>query len=260
MSIDDETTFGRRKFIHRVGALLFATAAPTMIGGCLLDTQGTGRNIDGHIGHGPDAGIETDANPQETDGGIPDGGTDGGDAGCEYIKEDLPLMLFNQIRYDPNHEDVQQNMEDQRVTEGGLLLGQLFEAAIDSATAYTAAGFKARYDASPEVRTAMYNDLSDRLADTTCTTEQEDIQSAFDTMIGVLFDDNEGRRHFELRETNAIYFASARGNDGEDRTYMMMIGGIAPPSQEQTAEPVVLYLPNMDSTTALLQDIEEGGI
>ncbi|MBU2561237.1 MAG: hypothetical protein KKD17_02985 [Nanoarchaeota archaeon] len=260
MTIDDEITMGRRGFLLKAGALLGCGIIASQAG-CFLDTRGLASGGDGHVGQ-VDAGTEPtpDIDPQASDGGISDGGTpDGGDA-CAYANEDLPLMIFTVLRYDPSKEDIQQNMEDQRVYEGGLTLAELFDAALSGATAYSAAGFKARYDATPEVRTALQNDLGDKISEATCRTEPSEIQSVLDELINQIFDDGTGAYNFRLRETNAIYFARARGNDDVERNYMLMVGGIVPRDGDQPADPVVLYFTPMDNTTTLLESIEQEGI
>ncbi|MBN1543966.1 hypothetical protein JW898_00725 [Candidatus Woesearchaeota archaeon] len=248
MAIDDEIMMNRRGFLNKMGVLLGYSIIASQAG-CLLDTRGLASS-DGSVGR-VDASTDptTDIDPQETDGGTPDGG----DA-CAYNNEDIPLMLFTVLRYDPSKEDSQQNMEDQRVYEGGLTLAELFDAALNRATAYSAAGFKSRYDATPGVMAAMQSDIGSKLEELTCGTGR------VDAFVNQLFDDGTGAYSFRLRDTNAIYFARAEGNDGTERTYMLMVGGIVPRDGDQPADPVVLYFTPMDNTTTLLESIEQEGI
>ncbi|MFH1064669.1 MAG: hypothetical protein V1729_06305 [Candidatus Woesearchaeota archaeon] len=179
---------------------------------------------------------------------------------CSTADEEIPLMIFNTVRFDPNVPDLEQHMDDQRVYEGGLTLGELFESALDAGLAYTAEGFKARYDATPELKAALYADLSARAMDTTCATSQEESESVIDSMFNSIFDDGTGALDFRLRDTNAIYLSRTTGNDGVERTYMMLVGGLVPTSVDQPGDPVVLYWTPMDNTVSLLESIEGGGI
>jgi len=179
---------------------------------------------------------------------------------CTYDSSQLPLEIFKSIPFDPNASDLEQMISNQRVPEGGLTLGQLFDAALTGATAYSAEGFKLRCDNNSDVRTALYNDLNTIITETTCKTAEAEKQEVFDSLMGQIFGTVAGTTQFVLRDTNSVYFSRADGNDGIERTYLVILGETVPAEGDQPGVPVVLYHTPVDESTTLLESIEQGGI
>jgi len=262
----------RRSFLEKLGLLVGGAALSGTMAGCLLDTRGTARPMDGNVGE-VDAGTapNPDIDPYTRDGGqdsdmdSPDGGSDGGPQ-CDYTNDQLAEMIFEKVPLNDGASDLELMIRNQRVPEG-YTLGQIFDNAEASATAYTWAGFKARYDANPEVRSALYDTLSGRIEQTTCSTEDSAKQAVLDELLRQMFGGGFNPRNFELRrsvsgegEPKSVYFANMVDEDGEEHDYMVLIGAMVTKDGSQLPEPMALYFEPATGIYNTLFNIEQGGI
>jgi len=243
MTIDSK--FKTNTFLRYLGA----GALALKLAGCTFTPAGLGP---GHI-TGVDASTSpSDLDPKQRDGGLSDAGP------CTYDLTQLPEMLFEPIYFDQNGQDLETAITNQRVPEGGLTLGQLFTGALDNGTVYTAAGFKLLYDNNASLRDALYADLSQKITDSTCAASETDKRATFDELIQQIFDDGDAPSDFQLRETNAIYAVSAKGNDNVTRNYLILVGQIVPAQGDQSGQSLVLYKIDMDQTVPALTDLSGG--
>lgn len=257
-----------RSLLNREISYISALALAVSINaGCTLNTSGT-HEADGYIGQ-VDAGTEPnpDLDPMGRDGGH-DSGMDTPDGGpqCDYSNDQLAEMIFEKIPLNEGASDLEQMIRNQRVREG-FTLGQIFDEAEASATAYTWAGFKARHDANPEVKSALYSDIGGRIRQVTCTTQEVDIQAVIDELTRQMFGGGSNPRNFELRrsisgegEPKSVYFANMVAEDGSETTYIAIVGAMVTKDGVQLPEPMVFYFRPMEGTYNTLFNLEQGGI
>lgn len=259
----------RRSFLERVGLIIGGAAVSKYLGGCFLDAKGLAEPRDGSI-NPVDAGSEI--NPEldpyidaGTDADADGGSTDGGPR-CDYTNDALAELIFEKIPLNEGASDLEQMIRDQRVPQG-FTLGQIFDSADASGTAYTWAGFEARYDSKPEVKTALYSDMNVRISQVTCTTYDAEMLAIIDELTRQMFGHGSNPSNFELRRSitgedqpKSVYLASMIGEDEVERTYIVLIGAMVRKDGSQPPEPMALYFTPVDSTFNTLFNIEQGGI
>jgi hypothetical protein len=253
----------RRYFLRNLGLVLGGGMAATKLGGCFLDTSGLAIDENGYV-------EQLDASPEpdpDIDPTGRDAGSDASDGGpqCDYTNDQLAELIFEKIPLYDGAPDLEQMIRDQRVVEG-YTLGQIFDAAESSATAYTWAGFKARYDANPEVRSALYETLSARIEQATCAAEDSAKQAVLDEVIRQMFGGGSNPVNFELRrsingdgEPKSVYFANLAA-DSPETSYMVLIGAKVTKDGSQHPEPMALYFTPADGIYNTLFNLEQGGI
>ena len=258
----EEIALERRSFLRMGLGGLATLLTGGAVSSCLLDTRGLGR-FDGEARVGQaDAGTDPnpDIDPNQSDGGITDGGTDG-DAGCEAFDPHSPVKVFKSMGFDPEMDSLDDHIAAQILPEGSVTVGDVIGYASSNRTSYSTERFWSYAQLHPELIDYMAEDLAGRVLEVKCIEEPTaaDYDRAKDdakNMIEQMFNHSDAREDFRLRPGgNAVYFARIEGADGIERTYVLLKGANAPSGSDQEMQALVLWYTPMDNSMERLEEL-----